>query len=518
MGRMSVTNMTLQMADRSIKHPLGVLEDVPVRGGKFFIPVDFVVLDMAEDTQIPIFLGRPFLHTAGAIIDVRRGRLTLTVGHDTIVFNLEKAFMKHPMIEKTCHSIDVVHFTIDECLAMCLSRDPLEIALISDSAAETGSWSQEVDEIEKLLTGEECPKQKVYSLGSPSKATERCEESNLVLNWEKCHFMVTEGVVLGHLVSSKGIQVDKAKVKVIERLLYPVNVKSVRSFLSHAGFYRRLQIRIYLLRKCVTPVIMQLEPFWVREKIVLHAIYYETLNYLLAKKEAKPRLICWILLLQEYDLEIRDKSGAENIVADHLSHLRFAENDLLPIDDSFSDDHLLDITTVTPWFADYANYLVGGILPPDLSYQQEKRFMHDVKRYFWDDPYLFQECADAIATPTCDANAVLKLFQKIIFPRFGVPCAVISDGGKHFDERHINSLLKKYGVTHRRGLRYHPQTSGQVEVSNKELKSILEKVVSKNRKAWSRKLRIRWSGPFTVAEVNKFGLVTLQTDKGETLK
>jgi hypothetical protein len=67
----------------------------------------------------------------------------------------------------------------------------------------------------------------------------RCVETNLILNWEKCHFMVTEGIVLGHKISSKGIEVDKAKVEVIEKLPPPVNVKGIRSFLGHAGFYRR---------------------------------------------------------------------------------------------------------------------------------------------------------------------------------------------------------------------------------------------------------------------------------------
>jgi Reverse transcriptase (RNA-dependent DNA polymerase)/RNase H-like domain found in reverse transcriptase len=72
-----------------------------------------------------------------------------------------------------------------------------------------------------------------------SKVLKRCEEVNLVLNWKKCHFMVREGVILGHLVSSKGLEVDKAKVEVIEKLPKPTNVKEVRSFLSHVGFYRR---------------------------------------------------------------------------------------------------------------------------------------------------------------------------------------------------------------------------------------------------------------------------------------
>jgi len=71
------------------------------------------------------------------------------------------------------------------------------------------------------------------------KALERCEESNLVLNWEKCHFMVTHGIVLGHIVSSKGIEVDKSKVEVIQKLPTPRTVKDVRSFLGHAGFYQR---------------------------------------------------------------------------------------------------------------------------------------------------------------------------------------------------------------------------------------------------------------------------------------
>jgi len=71
------------------------------------------------------------------------------------------------------------------------------------------------------------------------KVLQRCEEKHLVLNWEKCNFMVREGIVLGHLVSERGIEVDKTKIEVIERLPLPVNVKEIRSFLGHAGFYCR---------------------------------------------------------------------------------------------------------------------------------------------------------------------------------------------------------------------------------------------------------------------------------------
>ena len=71
------------------------------------------------------------------------------------------------------------------------------------------------------------------------RVLERCKEKNLVLNWEKCHFMVTQGIVLGHIVSREGIEVDKAKVELISNLPTPKCVKDIRSFLGHVGFYRR---------------------------------------------------------------------------------------------------------------------------------------------------------------------------------------------------------------------------------------------------------------------------------------
>ncbi|XP_021839983.1 uncharacterized protein [Spinacia oleracea] len=104
MGELKCTTITLQMADHSIKYPLGVLEDVPVRVGKFYIPVDFVVLDIAEDNQIPIILGKPFLHTTGAVIDVKKGKLTLTVGDDKVTFSLSHV-MKSSMQEVSCSLI-----------------------------------------------------------------------------------------------------------------------------------------------------------------------------------------------------------------------------------------------------------------------------------------------------------------------------------------------------------------------------------------------------------------------------
>ncbi|GJW39061.1 reverse transcriptase domain-containing protein [Tanacetum coccineum] len=244
------------------------------------------------------------------------------------------------------------------------------------------------------------------------KMLKRCEDTNLSLNWEKSHFMVKEGIVLGHKISKSGIEVDRAKVEVIAKLPHPTTVKGVRSFLGHAGFYRRFiqdfskiarpmthllekETPFFFSKECIesfntlkrklTEAPILIAPDWdlpfelmcdasdfaigavlgqrknkhfqpihyasktmteaqahytTTEKELLSVVYafeifrsylvlsksivytdHSAIKYLFAKKDARARLMRWILLLQEFDAEIRDKKGAENLVADHLSRL-----------------------------------------------------------------------------------------------------------------------------------------------------------------------------------------------------
>nr|KYP52542.1 Retrovirus-related Pol polyprotein from transposon 17.6 [Cajanus cajan] len=293
----------------------------------------------------------------------------------------------------------------------------------------------------------------------------RCIDTNLVLNWEKCHFMVQEGIVFCHKISARGIEVDKAKVDVIEKLPPPINVKGVRSFLGHAGFYRRfikdfskiakplctllnkdqsflfdeecMKAFLTLKNKLTTaPVIVA--PDWSddfelmcdasdyavgavlgqRRNKVFHSIYYASkvlngaqlnyattekellaivyalekfrayligakvivytdhaaIKYLLTKAESKPRLIRWVLLLQEFNLEIKDKKGSKNLVADHLSRLVNEEVTCKEgeIKDEFPDEALLSVQERS-WFADMANFKATGIIPEDYTWQQKKK-------------------------------------------------------------------------------------------------------------------------------------------------
>ena len=110
---------------------------------------------------------------------------------------------------------------------------------------------------------------------------------------------------------------------------------------------------------------------------------HSTIKYLMTKKDVKLRLIRWVLLLQEFDLEIKDKKGIENLVVDHLSWLE-GPRDEVYVNDDFPDEQLLVIQDTKPvlWFADYVNYLVAKVIPPDFSYQQKNSFFAHLKHYY----------------------------------------------------------------------------------------------------------------------------------------
>ncbi|XP_056695142.1 uncharacterized protein [Spinacia oleracea] len=132
-GELKPTQVSLQLADRSVKLPLGKVEDVPMRIGKFFIPVDFVVLEMEEDPNVPIILGRPFLSIAGAIIDVRGGRLSLSVGDEKIEFQINQ-IMRCPSHMDDCKRIDILDEIVNESMSMHMhsTNDVLEYVLVHD--------------------------------------------------------------------------------------------------------------------------------------------------------------------------------------------------------------------------------------------------------------------------------------------------------------------------------------------------------------------------------------------------
>ncbi|RVW66966.1 Gag-Pol polyprotein [Vitis vinifera] len=198
---------------------------------------------------------------------------------------------------------------------------------------------------------------------------------------------------------------------------------------------------------------------------------HSALKYLLTKQDAKARLIRWILLLQEFNLQIRDKKGVENVVADHLSRLVIAHDSHgLPINDDFPEESLMSIE-VTPWYSHIANFLVTGEVPnqiirkcvPEQEQSGILSHCHDSACGDFMGPFpmsfghsyilvgvdYVSKWVEAIPCRSNDHKVVLKFLKDNIFARFGVPKAIISDGGTHFCNKPFETLLAKYGVKHK---------------------------------------------------------------------
>ncbi|XP_062118595.1 uncharacterized protein LOC133832242 [Humulus lupulus] len=126
LGEARPTTVTLQLADRSVKHPRGIIEDVLVKVDKFIFPADFIIFDMEEDMNVPIILGRPFLATGQALIEVQKGELKLRVQGDEVVFNVFKA-MTYPVASDSYYSVDVIDKEVSK---RRVSSDALEAVLI----------------------------------------------------------------------------------------------------------------------------------------------------------------------------------------------------------------------------------------------------------------------------------------------------------------------------------------------------------------------------------------------------
>src|SRR5664279_363541 len=339
--------------------------------------------------------------------------------------------------------------------------------------------------------------------------------------------MVNEGIVLGHNFFERGIEVDRAKVEAIEKMPYPRDIKGIRSFLGHAGFYRRfikdfsktsrpltnlLQKDIpfvfnedckeafeILKKALITAPIVQ-PPNWnlpfeimcdasdyavgvvlgqrvdkklnvihyasktldsaqrnydttekefldvvfacdkfsqyiVDSKVTIH-IDHAAIKYLMKKKDAKPRLIRRVLLLQEFDLHIVDRKGADNPVADNLSRMENIPHDPIPVNDSFPDEQLAAVkvnSRESPWFADYANFIVSKFLPHNFTYQQRKKFFYDLRHYFWDDPHLYKEGVDGIMRRCVPEHEQEEILRK---------CHSSPYGGHHAGDRTAHKVLQ----------------------------------------------------------------------------
>ncbi|GKD75123.1 reverse transcriptase domain-containing protein, partial [Tanacetum coccineum] len=316
-----------------------------------------------------------------------------------------------------------------------------------------------------------------------------CKQAHLVLNWKKCHFMVTEGIVLRHKVSSKGLEVDKAKIDVITKLPPPTNVKSDRSLLGHAGFYRRFIKDFSKISRTMTKLLEKDSVFNFDEECnKAFKILKEKLTN--APITVSPNWsLQFELMCDASDFAVGAVLGQRD--EKHFYHLSRLEKPNLKelreeeINDEFPDEFLMSISIdekESLWFADFANNLVGGILRKGLTYAYvmplnsiQVSEIFDIWGIDFMGPFpkshkfeyilvaidYMSKWAEAEALPTNDARVVVTFLKKL-FSRFGTLKALISDRGTHFCNRQMEKILKKYGVHHRIAIAYHPQTSSQL--------------------------------------------------------
>nr|GEU50218.1 reverse transcriptase domain-containing protein [Tanacetum cinerariifolium] len=356
---------------------------------------------------------------------------------------------------------------------------------------------------------------------------QRCEDTNLVLNWEKFHFMVKEGIVLGHKTSKSEIEVDRAKVDVIAKLPHPTSVKGAKNLAAdhlsrlenphhdeldnkeitktfslgtlgliafrgdsstswfadfanyHAEnfivkgmssqqkkkFFKDVKHYFwddpYLLKICADQVIRRCAHG--QEAVDILTAYHNGPTgghhgaSLTAKKDFNSDFYWPTIYRDAHDLVTRcDACQRQG---------KISQRDEMP-QNAIQVCEIFDV-----WGIDF--------MGPFLSSKRNKYILVAV-----DD---LSKWVEAKALPTNDARVVVK-FLKSLFARFGTPREIISDRGTHFCNDKFAKVMLKYGVTHRLSIAYYPQTSRQVEISNRGWKQILKSAIGENHASWSDKL------------------------------
>ncbi|GJS16337.1 reverse transcriptase domain-containing protein [Tanacetum coccineum] len=322
--------------------------------GKFHFPGQLHSRCFVVDPRVPLILRRPFLRTARALIDVYGEELTLRVNDEAITFKVGQTSRYSYNNAKSVNRIDLRPSEKTTSLALwdvCYRRYGLSVYVL---------------------------------LRARSK----------------------EGIVLGHKISKSGIEVDKDKVDVIAKLLSNFR-NCVEGFLAFNILKKKLTEAPILVAPdwdlpfeimcdasdyavgavlgqqllAVVYAFEKFRPYLALSKTIVYTDH-SALKYLLTKQDAKPRLLRWILQLQEFDVIIRDKKGVENLTADHLSRHENLYQDVLEnkeITETFPLETLDMVTfrgdSSTPWFSDIANYHAGNFIVKGMSSQQKKKIL-----------------------------------------------------------------------------------------------------------------------------------------------
>ncbi|GJY70672.1 reverse transcriptase domain-containing protein [Tanacetum coccineum] len=465
----------MNLRDRRLRATIGIAEDVDVKVGKFLLPADFVVVDFDADPQVPLILGRSFLKTGRALVDVYEGELNS--------FVLVKEAVSSDVIGEVAMptpNIDPNHFYLfsptltqpSDKLKVCEAKtdkssidEPPEVEL-KDLPPHLEYAFLEGDNKLPVIIAKDLSVEEKAALIKVLKSHKRKEPSlgnsptsrPFELMWDASDYAI--GAVLGQRIEKHF------------RPIYYASKTMTEAESNYTTTEKEMLAMVYAFEKFRSYLIMN--------KSIVYTDN-SALKYLFNKKDAKARLLQWVLLLQEFDFKVIDTKGAENYMADHLSRLENPyENVLDPkeINKNFPLETLNMVTSRVIWRCvsgqEAVNILTachsgptGGHYGANYTAKKGIDFMGPFpssrgNKYILVAVDYLSKWVEAKALPTNDARVVVK-FLKSLFP-------------------------DSYGVTHRLATAYYPQTSGQVEVSNRGIKHILERTVGENRASWSDRL------------------------------
>nr|GEY98006.1 reverse transcriptase domain-containing protein [Tanacetum cinerariifolium] len=421
----SPTYMTLELADRSISRPFGVAEDVFVKLGTFHFPADFIVVDFDADPRVPLILRSNPTPYYDPIVST--SSLTLTPFGDS-------------------------DFLLEEVDAFYALKDDATLPKVElkDLPPHLEYVFLEGDAKLPVITTKD------LSVEEKSALTKVLKSHKRAITWK--------------LSNIKGINPKFCTHKILMEDDFEPAIQP----------QRRVNPKIYevikkeVLKRLDSELIYPISDSpWDEASVCI--------DY-----HSKARMFYCILLLQESKFKVIDTKGAENLNADHLSRLENPHQSVLDpkeINETFPLETLNMVAfrgeSSTPWFANFTNYHAENFVVKGMSSQQKNKLFKDVKHYFWDDPFLFKICADQVIRSCVHGQKAIDILKA---------CHNTPTGGHHGPNYIAKKVMLKYGITHRLATAYHPQTSGQVEVSNRGLKRILERRVGENRASWSDKL------------------------------
>ncbi|GKB44077.1 reverse transcriptase domain-containing protein, partial [Tanacetum coccineum] len=385
------TKISVILVDQSFQYPVGIAENMLVKVGKFTFPADFVIFQMEEDN-----------------------------------FAIKYSYSN----DDTSFNIDVIDENLEEDFDALLDEGSEILHSIEGTILKEKLFA-EFDEFMAMTADENSksefdtkePPFKKITFNTDYKIKTSLEEpptdqelKHLPDNLE--YVFLEEPSFLPVIISSQLSEEDKNKLISIDHMdqekttfTCPFGTYAYRrmpfGLCNALATFQRCMLAIFhdmieesveqnytITEKELMAVVFAFDKFrsyMVLSKTIVHTDH-SALRHLFKKQDAKPCLIHWILLLQEFDIEIKDRKSTENVAADHLSRIKKEEtSDDSEVDDNFLGETLMEINTEDePWFADFANYLVSDIIPKGMTYQQKNKFFSDIKHYFWEEPYLFK--------------------------------------------------------------------------------------------------------------------------------